>query len=57
MNHKTSIDYLAQPPSLLETLCVEDGSVDHDVGIILRLGQGVVVVVDVHLDSLAQSLV
>ena len=48
--HKTHM--LLNPKALLE----EDGSVDHDVDVVLGLGQWVVVVVHVHLNRLTQSL-
>lgn len=36
--------------------CIEEGSIDHDIGIILHLGQWMVVIIHIHLDSLASSL-
>ena len=46
------IDMLLDPKALFE----EDGSIDHDVDVVLGLGQWVVVVVHVHLNRLTQSL-
>ena len=43
---------LLNPKALLE----EDGSVDHDVDVVLGLGQRVVVVIHIHLHRLAQRL-
>ena len=39
-----------------KALLEENGSVDHDVDVVLGLGQWVVVVVHVHLNRLTQSL-
>ena len=39
-----------------EALFEEDGSIDHHIDVVLRLGQRMVVVVDVHLDCFAQCL-
>ena len=43
---------LLNPKALLE----EDGSVDHDIDVVLGLCQRVVVVIHIHLHRLAQSL-
>ena len=48
--HKTHM--LLNPKALLE----EDGSVDHDIDVVLGLCQRVVVVIHIHLHRLAQSL-
>ena len=50
MGYKTHM--LLNSKALLE----EDGSIDHHIDIVLRLGQRVVVVIHIQLHRLAQSL-
>ena len=39
-----------------KALVEEDGSIDHHIDVVLRLGQRVVVVIHIQLHRLAQSL-